>query len=762
MVDLSPFKARIESVRESFKHISTDPRSEFMLTLEKAGYESPPSIRIGDIDRVDSPNDKRKGKRSGWYIYNEIPDGNGESYTIGIASFGCWKSGEAHTWCSKSMSYMTDTERRQYHENRAILKAKQDADREARNAEAAKVAYEVWSNAEMLPKDAPTHPYLAKKGIAPIEGMRLAKDGRIIIPVVNKNDEITSLQFIADDGGKKFLTGGKTKGGFFIIEGRPSDIITCEGVATGASVHEATGATVYIAFNANNLFEVAGIAKYRHPNCKHTVAGDDDTNSAGNAGRTKAMQASQGLGIGVAFPEPPFNDFNDMHQEKGIDAVKRCFEVKAQAYEPKQDSKGKEEKYTVTEPQGVLADIIGYYNATSGNQQRGFAMQTALALCSVLTARAYKTGMENYSSLFLLNVAKSGTGKEHSKTVVEKILHEANMGYLIAGDGYTSAGAVFSALIDRPRHISVIDEFGRYLEAGRDMGRGNHHQREANTKLMESIGRAHSVIRPPTYSTMTLKKDAADAIKNRVVHNPAITLLTMTTPDTLFRTLDMGAIKDGFINRFIISISDAERTIRQHKAPISVPESILSWIAEVTARYEKPHISSEPAAPITLEFTDEAMNEQFTFQQECIDKANSLERFGMAELPMRSNEMAMRISLIHALSRNPFAEAIDIDDMKWSISYIRASMEKTIDKMKMSISGSEFEGNKKEILHALRQAGAEGMTWAQMQKTAPFSLHKPKDLREMLAALKDADLADEENYVNPKGGRPTTKWMALK
>jgi hypothetical protein len=336
------------------------------------------------------------------------------------------------------------------------------------------------------------------------------------------------------------------------------------------------------------------------------------------------------------------------------------------------------------------------------------------------------------------------------------------MSYLVAGDGYTSSGAVFSALLDRPRHISIIDEFGRYLEAGRDLAKGNHNQREANTKLMESIGRAHGFMRPPTYSTMTLKKDQADALKNRQVQNPAITLLTMTTPDTLFKTLDMGAIRDGFVNRFIICISDAERAIRKHKPPVDVPQSIIDWITNVTARHGKPHIASEAASPIVLNFTAEAMALQNEFQQYCIDKANYLERFGMAELPGRSNEMAMRIALICALSDNDNATEINEKHMQWGIDYIKAALEKTIDKLKVSISSSVFEAAKKEVLADLRNRGADGITWSAMQKNAPYSQHKQKDLKEILQALKDADLAADESYINPKGGRPTVKWVALK
>lgn len=336
------------------------------------------------------------------------------------------------------------------------------------------------------------------------------------------------------------------------------------------------------------------------------------------------------------------------------------------------------------------------------------------------------------------------------------------MAHHIAGDGYTSAGAVFSALLKRPKHICVIDEFGRYLEAGIDMKKGNHHQREANTKLMEAIGRCDGIIRPPSYSSMTLKKEAAEAIENRQVHNPGITLLAMTTPVTLFKTLDMGAIHDGFFNRFIVSISDAERSIRKHKQPIDVPDRIIRWVHDILARNDKPHIASEPAAPVVLEFTDEARAAEIEFQQFCIEKANYLERFGMAELTGRSVEMAMRVALVTALARDPKTKEINIEDMEWAIKYIKQSLERTITKLKVSVSHSSYEGQKKEILADLRTRGEQGITWSQMQKTPPYSQHKQKDLRDILQSLKDAHLADEQPYQHQGAGRPTTLWIALK
>ena len=737
MVDLTPFKPGIEAARLVNVGVCHDPRSVFVDMMKAAGYAVPSNPVIGRIDRVDGPEDKR-GKKSGWYVYNEIPDQYGEGLVIGVANYGSWKTGESGSWCSKSDNSMSVPERMAYLAARERMREEQETEREKEYINAAARAFEIWSQAS----DCTDHGYLTRKQITPSSGLKIAKDKRLIIPMA-VDKQIVSLQMIADDGQKRFLTGGRTKGAWFKIDGTESTIYLAEGYATGRSINMATGACVYVAFSCHNLYETAVYVRSEHQNSKLIIAGDN-----GNG----ALQADQ---AGDAVFPPGYKDFNDFHVAAGLDAVRNYLNPSVKAYKkPEQKHDG------MDRPEGVLGNIYDYYNATSGNQQHGFAIQTALAIGSIVCARSYRTNLDNYTSLYFLNVGKSGTGKEHAKTTIERILHESGVGYLIAGDGYTSAGAVFSALLDRPRHISVIDEFGRYLEAGKDMKGGNHHQREANTKLMESIGRAGSIMRPPSYSSMTLKKDAADAIKNRFVYNPAITLLTMTTPDTLFKTLDMGAIKDGFVNRFIISISSAERAIRQHKPPVAVPQIITDWITHIINRYGKAHISGEQAAPVVLNFSVEANQVQNEFQAYCIEKANYLERFGMAELPGRSNEMAMRISLIYALSKNPDATQIEKQDIEWAVAYIKALLEKTIDALKVSISSSDFEGAKKEILADLRARGDGGITWSAMQKNAPYSRHKPKDLKDIMQALKDADLAIDEPYTNGTKGRPTIKWMA--
>jgi putative DNA primase/helicase len=66
------------------------------------------------------------------------------------------------------------------------------------------------------------------------------------------------LQFIEPDGTKRFKADGKIKGSYHSFGGKPvHTLLICEGYATGASLHQATGYPVAVAFNAGNMEAVA-------------------------------------------------------------------------------------------------------------------------------------------------------------------------------------------------------------------------------------------------------------------------------------------------------------------------------------------------------------------------------------------------------------------------------------------------------------------------------------------------------------------------
>lgn len=750
MVDLSPHIAGINAaIIRSKENLSVDdPRSAFMDLMVSQGFSMTKGLSAGNLVRIDGPNDK-KGKESGWFIYNEYET---MGSVVAYASYGDWKTGFEDKWTSKRSSMLTDAERGQIHIMQQKARERADVDKALRNSEAAEKSKHIISKAP----NATNHEYLTSKKVSSSDGLKLSSDNRLIVPMKH-NEDIVGIQFISSNGEKRFLKGSKSKGAWFRIDGDGSTIFVTEGYSTARSIHEATGNTVYVCFSAGNIYEVTGYVKSKHSQSSIIIAGDDDTSTSANAGRTKAEQAADGLGVSVTFP-PQGGDFNDYHVKYSIDALKELLRPKIN----KEDIYVKPEKVIddIKRPIGVMGAIFDYFNATSGGKTYGYALQTAISVTSAVLSRSYRTNFNNYSSLYLISVGATTTGKEHIIETNNAILRAAGMDELIAGDGYTSSAAVLSTLIAKPRHLASIDELGRYLEASQSV-KGDSNRREANTKLMEAFGRCGGVIYPMNYSTMTTKKDDSKSIKNRLVYNPAITISGSTTPETFFKTIDMSSVKDGFINRFIIHISDAKRRIREHKEPIDVPECIIDWIETVTNRYGRTHVQGSESDPIIITFSKESMETVKEFQWYCLDLANKLDKYSLAELTGRSAEQSMRLSLICALSENPMTETIENRHVEWAIWWVKKCLNETIESLKVSISSSDYEGNKKKVLKDIRKRGEEGVTWAEMQEQLPYSEFKNKELKSILSSLKDADSIIDEQ-AKTKRGRPTVRWVALK
>lgn len=180
-----------------------------------------------------------------------------------------------------------------------------------------------------------SHPYLTAKGIGP-GGTRLDRE-HILVPLFDAGGELTSLQSIDPAGHKLFEAELPVAGSAFVM-GTPipmakAPVLVCEGFATGASLHESTGRTVVVTFNAGNLTKVAERLVAAFPKTRWVVAGDDDRHKAANVGREAAGNAAHVLRCEAVFPVFPEGhlgtDFNDMAQLSGQEAVASLFAASA-------------------------------------------------------------------------------------------------------------------------------------------------------------------------------------------------------------------------------------------------------------------------------------------------------------------------------------------------------------------------------------------------------------------------------------------------
>ena len=290
-----------------------DSLNGFRATMAEAGFQIDQPIADGQIHRFDID---KVGDKVGWYV---LFDGN---YPAGTA--GNWKTGERVKWGSHNEGRLTSDQNKKFNKILQEARTKFEKEQKVKSKKAAKEAQRLWRSA-MQAK--PNHQYLVKKKVKPYGIKQWGKV--LIIPVYSPEGLICSIQRIFPDGKKQFLSGGKIKGGRFVIgdlAGSDSLYIS-EGFSTSSTIHEVTGKPVVVAFNCGNLVEVAKSIRKLYPNKKIVIVADNDSKTDGNPGKTKAVQAGTAIGAEVVLPNI-CGDFNDLMIKNGIEAVRNQLEIK--------------------------------------------------------------------------------------------------------------------------------------------------------------------------------------------------------------------------------------------------------------------------------------------------------------------------------------------------------------------------------------------------------------------------------------------------
>lgn len=257
--------------------------------------------------------DDRPGRKSGWYVFY------GDTFPAG--AFGNWKTGESWNWSPKKDVEMSPVEQAMFRQKIERARIAREEARKALAIAAAKRARDNWERAIACT----SHPYLSRKSIASF-GLRLLA-GKLLVPVTSVDGTLRSIQEIDAEGNKKFYFGGEKQGCCFCIPGT-GRVAVCEGYATAATVHMATGWTVLVAFDAGNLLPVAENWRKAHPGDVMVICGDDDRWNDENTGRAHAENCGLKVYAQVVFPtfedttgHP--TDWNDLLVAEGLETVRR-------------------------------------------------------------------------------------------------------------------------------------------------------------------------------------------------------------------------------------------------------------------------------------------------------------------------------------------------------------------------------------------------------------------------------------------------------
>jgi putative DNA primase/helicase len=343
-VSLDKIKAWLPNPQALAQDKATSPEDEFKEALRSMGaiVSGKHPVMDSKPHRIEMDGDKQ-GEKAGFYVAHL--DGMPAGYIKNN------RTGEELKWKSKGY-VLTD-------EQKLALKSQALQNQRNRELEIEELqrstAVMLKQKLSLMNEITEPTPYLKAKGIQIHSGVYTDETNNLTcIPATDTEGTIWTVQYIADDGTKRFAKNSRKEGCFHVLGGldKLADapvIVIAEGYATAATIKEATELPAVVsAFDSGNLKSVTKALHEKYPHIPMMIAADDDKHleltKDINPGKEKAMEAAKAVSGLIILPtfapneqsENPrkFSDFNDMarHSRLGLDGVKRQFKSKIEKF----------------------------------------------------------------------------------------------------------------------------------------------------------------------------------------------------------------------------------------------------------------------------------------------------------------------------------------------------------------------------------------------------------------------------------------------
>ncbi|MBQ9740878.1 MAG: bifunctional DNA primase/polymerase, partial [Kiritimatiellae bacterium] len=251
----------------------------------------------------------------------------------------------------------------------------------------------------------------------------------------------------------------------------------------------------------------------------------------------------------------------------GILAASSTGEVDAEEHDGALDDPGViPESYF--EVPGFVSDLMNFTLRTSYYPNKALAFAGAMAMLSHLTGRRYKDQRGGRFNLYLLALAKSGTGKEHPRSVnIDLATVTGIVGEF--GDTFASGEGLEDSLLISPAMIYQVDEVDYLFNTVKVK---DVRAEQINSMLLKLYSESKT--------THIMRKKAiqrGQPSPGSVIVQPHLTVFGTATPKFFYQSLTERTMENGLLARCII-LEAGERGDAGNPHEEDYPEAILETI----------------------------------------------------------------------------------------------------------------------------------------------------------------------------------------
>ena len=290
---------------------------------------------------------------------------------------------------------------------------------------------------------------------------------------------------------------------------------------------------------------------------------------------------------------------------------------------------------------GMADELWRWMLRTAQRPQPVLAFSAALSVLATALGQKVRGPTGVRTNLYMINVADTGSGKEHQRNCIDKVFAAARKGHLLGGDELASAQGLLARMFKHSNSLFLFDEFGLMLQAIRGKNAASHLQAIPST-LMELFSSTDRVYRGAEYADQKLRE-------RQDIAYPCANIYATTTGAQLWPALGTADMTSGYLNRMLFFFAPEGRPARQAPTIEGVPETVVEWVRAATGLTcgLKGALPENPVDVHSLPEVDHLFEAFDAWLEEQADRSRATKT---EELWARAYENAHKLALILSLA----------------------------------------------------------------------------------------------------------------
>jgi hypothetical protein len=415
------------------------------------------------------------------------------------------------------------------------------------------------------------------------------------------------------------------------------------------------------------------------------------------------------------------------------------------------------EPFSLANSGGLLADISDWITSTAIIPVPELSLTSAIALLGGMFGDRALGPTRSGLNLYLATVMGVASGKGHApKSIITLSSNAGKPGAVTNGDP-TSYSAIERILRKNISTVCVMDELGVTLQ---DVNSRHKNAAAASIRkfLLTVYDQADSVFHGRQYASSETKKDESPLM------GPALTILGMTTPTTLYAGLSDESLNDGFLSRFVFIEGEGPETVAAPKLnrTVSLPKALIATLKRAYDAFPKePKSAVQLFAPkYQISFEGDEGGEAYRLWSD-IFHWQHWKGWTPREYHVngRAAENTVRLASIRAISRQPSRPVVTIEDVEWAWAIVHRSIAIITEGVERHMAGSIAESLRKAIVRALSQAKEKTLPWSQLLQREGVSHAEGDDVAKSLQWLIETGKVVDLSGRSKPGARASFKLL---